>query len=146
MIIGFTGTREGMTAAQAACVQGLLAAMNTGIGVSAAHHGDCVGADAEFDKLARFFTPSKMHIHPSNLGPKVRANCYQPGDVLYDPKPPLARNQDIVNACDILIAAPYTKAWERFSGSWATVNRAVKGGKPFWIVAPDGSKRQTVNI
>lgn len=48
MVIGFTGTRHGMTNAQRDTVLKLLSEKLT---PSSAVHGDCVGADADFDAI-----------------------------------------------------------------------------------------------
>ena len=45
MIIGFTGSRKGMTGEQAAVVMRLLLSATEG------HHGDCVGADEQFHEM-----------------------------------------------------------------------------------------------
>jgi hypothetical protein len=50
--IGFTGTRHGMTPAQRHAVSQLIAELAAGAAFTA-HHGDCVGADAEFHDLCR---------------------------------------------------------------------------------------------
>lgn len=131
MQVGFTGTRHGMTAAQSAAVQNLLAAI---IWKDRLHHGDCIGADAEAHNLAEsagFHTVS----HPGDI-PPLRA--YKVATETREPKPCLVRNRDIVDETEILIAAPSTDAEVIKSGTWATVRYARKAGRKIYIVNPDG--------
>ncbi len=53
-------------------------------------------------------------------------------------KPYLARNRDIVNAADVLIAGPGGMEEIMRSGTWATVRYARKKQKPVIIVYPNG--------
>lgn len=52
----------------------------------------------------------------------------------------MKRNDVLVAACDILLAFPRTKSEELRSGTWATVRRARKEGKPVWYFPLDGSE------
>jgi hypothetical protein len=56
------------------------------------------------------------------------------GDVLYKPKPPLARDRDIVNAVEFLIAAPKSDDQTLRSGTWTTIRYARKTGKEIWML------------
>lgn len=49
------------------------------------------------------------------------------------------RNQDIVDACDVLVAAPAAHAPQSRGGTWQTVRRARTAQKRVIIVWPDGS-------
>jgi hypothetical protein len=99
------------------------------------HHGDCVGGDAEVHEVGRYL---KLYIigHPP-LNPRMRA--WRRCDELRPPKDYIARNHDIVDECEELVAAPHSKAEEVHSGTWATVRYARKQGKLITIVFPDGS-------
>jgi hypothetical protein len=135
VIVGFTGTQKGMTGAQKFRVGMML----EDSGVRRAHHGACVGADDEFDYLCSV-RDIWRYLHPSNIRGK-QAYCEdRPGVThLLDEKPPLERNQDIVDASDVLIAAPAGFGEEVRSGTWSTVRRARKRGIPVAIVWPDGT-------
>ena len=90
-----------------------------------AHHGDCIGADAQFHYIFNFLV-KVMHAHPCDIE-KLRANCA--ADVIHEIKPPLERNRDIVRSIDILIAAPaQDNEIRRGSGTWATIRYARKAG------------------
>jgi hypothetical protein len=103
--VGFTGTSRGMTEAQ----RGAAAALRELGDVAEAHHGDCVGADAEFHALCQNLGIPVV-IHPPS-DPKKRAHC-QGGQVLPE-RPYLDRNRAIVDAGDVLLAAPAEQEGER---------------------------------
>ena len=128
-VIGFTGTREGMTEAQRTTVFELLRQART------LHHGDCVGADADADRIAR---QQKMQVvsHPPS-DERLRAFCT--ADETRSAKPYLARNRDIVNESELLLATPSQDAEQQRGGTWFTVRYARSVGKPTVIVWPDGS-------
>jgi hypothetical protein len=118
--IGFTGTRSGMTDAQKSRVWELVAHRQF-----YAHHGDCIGADAEFDAIVRRATNLYgVLIHPSTLPTRAYCTPRYPHDVVYDPQPALDRDQDIVNAVSLLIAAPKHPKPVLRSGTWTTVRYA----------------------
>lgn len=132
MIVGFTGTRDGMTAAQLETVRELLAAFSK---IDAAHHGDCVGADQEFHEMCAALN-IPIHIHPPSDDSK-RAFC-QGAIAIRQPRDYLSRDQAIVDAATILIAAPQTEQEKRRAGTWTTVRYARDCWKRIFIVLPDG--------
>lgn len=142
MIIGFTGTREGLTTEQ----EGVLDTWaNLGDFGEENHHGDCVGADELFDYFARRYGGTVV-IHPPS-DPKLRAYCdktdygWDDGDqiTVLEPKPYLDRNRDIVDACDKLVACPKDfYSGPRAGGTWYTIKYAWKQAKPVVIIWPDG--------
>lgn len=102
MVIGFTGTRKGMTEAQKDQLSLMLAVF-----VSHAnefHHGDAVGADREAVGLAQQYGFTCV-AHPAGADP-------------------LVRNREIVAASSVLIAAPETDKEQQRSGTWATCRYA----------------------
>jgi len=74
-------------------------------------------------------------VHPP-IDPSRRA-FVMPMDELRPEKPYTARNRDIVDETDQLVAAPKGLEYLR-SGSWSTVRYARKQGKPVTLVRPDG--------
>lgn len=130
-VAGFTGTREGMTNAQKDKVTQILLDWN----VIEAHHGDCVGADADFDKLARQHG-AVVIVHPPEDS-RLRAYCTTA--IVYPEKPYLSRNRDIVVCSDLLIATPKDATEQIKGGTWYTVRYARKHGSTVIVVWPDGS-------
>ena len=117
VIIGFTGSRLGMHDKQ---ISQFVEEFNQ-LMVCEFHHGDCLGADEiSHDIVFEFFPNATIHIHPPTNSIK-RAYCK--GGILHPEKPYMARNQDIIDACDILIAAP-SGPEELRSGTWSTVRKA----------------------
>ena len=127
MIVGFTGTRQGMNDFQKSQVQQFL----SGLVSTEVHHGDCLGADEDFDAIA-YQRGLKIVIHPPENSTH-RAWCSD-GEVL-KPKPYIVRNHDIVDACDVLLACPSGPEVVR-SGTWATIRYAKKQGKNVIIIYP----------
>lgn len=131
MNIGFTGTRNGLTERQISSLAEILARYSS----ITVHHGDCVGADEDFNAMAQFVA-LKIVIHPPT-NKVFRAYCV--GDELRDEKPYLERNHDIVDECDVLIACPSGAENIKIrSGTWATVRYARKQGKPVIVINPNG--------
>lgn len=132
--IGFTGSQGGMTTPQ---LRAFIREIETESTWSTTfHHGDCIGADATADALARALD-LRIHIHPPLIRTK-QANCWRKGDTRSRPKPYLNRNHDIVQASKLLIATPSGPEKLR-SGTWATIRRARYKGIPITIIWPDGT-------
>lgn len=124
--VGFTGTRKGMSERQKNKLVEIFTDFRNGGDQIVFHHGDCEGSDAEADLIARNFK-AEIHIHPPN-NPKNRAFCYQEGDHIYPEKPYLVRDRDIVDAVQMMLAAPKDDKREEFrgSGTWASYRYAKK--------------------
>ena len=131
MIIGFTGTQDGMTSEQHIAVIDIVRQVSP----NGVHHGDCVGADEEFHRIAQSLRVPIV-IHPPD-NPVKRAWCE--GGLVKDRKPYLERNHDIVDSVDLLIAAPRTSEEQLRSGTWSTVRYARKIGKSIVIITPNGT-------
>ena len=128
IVIGFTGTRSGMSESQWWSFRKLLNESSTS---TTFVHGDCVGADSEAHDLAKSLD-FYVIIYPCTLTTK---RAFKKGDEEALPIPPLERNKRIVDRCDVLIAAPLTTDHEvRRSGTWATIRYARKVGKPIIIL------------
>jgi hypothetical protein len=136
IVVGFTGTQKGMTDAQKVQVGLMLADTK----IRLAHHGDCIGADDDFDLLCSVHG-IRRHHHPCDIVEK-RAHCAAKKragvEVVYAPRPPLKRNHGIVALSDILLATPGGFEEELRSGTWATIRHARKRGMLVLIVWPDG--------
>lgn len=137
-VIGFTGTQEGMNPDQLRFVEELLQCATKGLGLREVHHGDCIGADAQFHGLVEKLMESgpKIHTvgHPANI-PGKRAYCNV--NMSYPPKPPLVRNRDIVKcARDFLIATPKEESEIVRSGTWSTIRLARQFKLDVHLVLP----------
>lgn len=134
MKIGFTGTREGMTDAQKSAVRQLLIDLKA----TELHHGDCIGADDHADALAHELGLYVV-IHPP-VDEAHRAFCRYANETR-GPKTHFARNRDIANETERMIATPRTMYEEARGGTWYTVNYSRKINHPLHIVWPDGRIR-----
>lgn len=138
MNIGFTGSREGMSAKQKNTLLELAPLVNV------LHYGVCVGADYEAAGIiAGCWSSGAMKAgvcrivgHPANDTPKETWANHTYSTEIRRSKAALERNKDIVNECDILIAAPRTLQEEQRSGTWSCIRYARKVGKPVVILDP----------
>lgn len=162
MKIGFTGTRKPLNDLQK---ESLWKVLNTYSEIESYHHGDCLGADAEFHyqvwtRALIIAQNSKCStkiativIHPP-IDPKEQAFCYDKYSVyafktsleVREPKTYLARNRDIVDETDLLIGIPPTfEAKDALrSGTWYTIRYAMKKDKSTISILPDGTTRQNL--
>jgi hypothetical protein len=137
MIIGFTGTREGMSSTQKEEVFAYLGHIMFDFkpkiqGQHVFHHGDCIGADDEAARLAHnlgFIVVS----HPSDL---IKLRAYSPSHFICDPKPPLKRNEDIVLVSEVMLACPKTATEDIRSGTWTTIRFAKKFAPSLRVINP----------
>lgn len=132
MIIGFTGTQQGLSFEQRETLADVLENSDFDI----AMHGDCIGADRDFHDIVRNLDfDVKVVVFPSNIEGK-RAFC--DADSVMDSADPLVRNAAIAQLCDTLIACPKEFSEVLRSGTWATVRYAMKAQKTIVLILPDG--------
>lgn len=129
--VGFTGTQRGMTSHQKKEVRRILQDLNP----ERAHHGDCVGADADFHAICDAMRIAVV-LHPPT-DPKKRAFCEGSSHVRL-PRPYLDRNHDIVRMTGCLIATPGERDEQLRSGTWATVWHARKCNRQIYLIFPNG--------
>lgn len=136
-LVGVTGTRQGLTPAQAERGTKLLSGiLQWTASTPEIHHGDCQGADAEMHDIAKALGYRTVS-HPPTIG---RYRAYRVADETWPPRAYLVRNDDIVNCTNILLAFPKESEESRFGGTWHTVRYARKLGKRVVIVWPDGTE------
>ena len=111
MKVGFTGTRRGLSIAQARQLRTVLYALKS---ATEFHHGGAVGADQQ----AASFVGSTLRVVEYSAGTD-----------------PLRRNREIVAAVDLLIAAPSEDGEQLRSGTWATVRYARQAGLPIVMLS-----------
>lgn len=126
--VGFTGTQKGMSDSQKAQLRDTLERLEAKI----IHHGGCVGADTECDDIVCQMSHIARVVHPSDM--PTKRGLWHAGAEVLDAKLPLERNKDIVDACDILLAAPAQRHEIQRSGTWATVRYAKRTDKEVIIL------------
>jgi hypothetical protein len=142
LIIGFTGSREGMTPEQFDSTHKTIQAYQIITPKIVAHHGVCIGADLHFHKICEIlsiYTIGHPGIRPDGKC-FTRASCQC--NELRLPKPFAARDRDIVDVSDILMATPSGWKEEIRSGTWATIRYARKVHHRIVIVWPDGTLKE----
>lgn len=133
MKVGFTESREGLSWRQWCTLERIIPYL----GMEEFHHGDCRGADANAHDIVTEKPTLGFRgvvVHP----PKERHyRAFRRGVENREEKPYLERDRDIVDECDLLIAAPlFRDGTQRASrsGTWYTVNYARRLGKPVIIL------------
>lgn len=133
MIIGFSGTRKGMTKNQKKTVNTLLKYIKP----VEVHHGDNIGADKEFHIMSRKLK-IRIFIHPP-IKNNMRAFCeIIKNDYSYDPKPYLVRDKSIVLLSDLLFIAPDNKKFKYRAYNSFIYNYANKHFKKIIIIWSSG--------
>lgn len=136
--LGFTGTQVGATVKQLRTLFWLLTEDVLRL-PDRFHLGDCIGADEQAAHLAHALGIDCVGHPPSDGGRQAHFERYL---VSYEPLPYLARNRELVDVCDALIACSRTMKEELRSGTWATVRYALKKRKPVWLIVPNGVLRR----
>lgn len=139
VIIGFTGTRSGMTDKQKYVVELLLTRIGgmestkNPVGL----HGDCIGADADFHNICRKLG-MKVNQRPCTF---ENLRAHTDATEISEPTNPMARNRQIVADCSVLVACPPNDTELKRSGTWATIRMGRKLGdiKQVVIIYPDGN-------
>lgn len=143
-VIGFTGTSRGMNALQKINLRFFLGdlfrpALNGEPRIEF-HHGDCIGADDEAATIAKgigFWVVAHPGFPKGKRDDTVFRAFNPHSDVVLDPKEFIARDHDIVDVSDYMVAAPHTDRELIRSGTWATVRYARKKNKPVTLVFPN---------
>lgn len=138
MHVGFTGTRNGMTAEQKVGFSRLL----THLQPTHLHHGDCVGADDEAANIAADLG-IELICHPP-IDETLRAFNARHKEAR-PAKTHFARNRDIVNESEALIVCPLDMTHQSRGGTWYTYDFAVKRHKPTYVIWPDGTWSHSPN-
>lgn len=119
--VGFTGSRTGLTDAQAQALRDWLSPLKD-IDVVQLLHGDCVGADAQAHAIAVELGFAVTLYPPAD--DTLRAFCKSAASM--KPSPYLTRNAAIVRDCDTLVACPTGSepCARRAGGTWFTIREA----------------------
>ncbi len=131
-ILGFTGTRNGCNFSQLSNLLNLLNKEKNEETIGL--HGDCIGADAQFDHLCKALEMETFCL-PCNFE-NMRAHVTK---ALAEPVAPMERNRNIVARADVMFACPPNEVEIKSgSGTWATIRFSKKADKPLWILFPSG--------
>ncbi len=135
LIVGFTGTQDGMTPAQLQEFERRVRELGR---VDEFHHGDCIGADDEAANVVAAVTPKpRIVCHPPINESKRAFNKHS--DEVLGAYEYLERNRDIVNAVTMLFVCPKEMQEIQRSGTWSTYRYARRRSKRIVVVFPDGS-------
>ncbi|NIN68884.1 MAG: hypothetical protein GTO63_30195 [Anaerolineae bacterium] len=140
-VIGFTGTRKGMTPEQEKEVDYFLRVLGP---PNSVWHGGAIGADEQFHELVLCRWPAGVHICVLPVEHKDRSERIEPGPWvhIFPPvKNPLERNRTIARACLHLICTPKDASEVLRSGTWATVRYARRVMRTHTLIYPDGSRK-----
>lgn len=137
--IGFTGTQRGLADVQVERIAELVRHKD-----HYAHHGDCIGADAQFDAIVRDLPTCRgVIVHPPLIPDKRAFVKIHVQDVLRPEKEYLERNRDIVLEVKIrggfLIVGPGEAQMQQRSGTWSTYRYARSLGVHTALVLPNGA-------
>jgi len=134
LVLGFTGTRNGMTKLQRENFIKFVRCFNPVM----FHHGDCIGADEEAHEIVDSLG-IPITIHPPLIDAK-RAYCNRKKNKvtieITEEFEYLKRNRHIVNSSDVVVAIPKKMKEELASGTWATVRYAKSIDKTVFIIWP----------
>ena len=129
MIIGFTGTQNGMTSYQISKTYQVLERYNP----IEVHHGDCIGSDSQFHDIV-IGLGIDIVIHPPINDDK---RAFKTGYLdIFEEREYLVRNKIIVDSCTVLIATPEEPDEVLRSGTWSTVRYARKAEKTVIVIPP----------
>ncbi len=131
MIIGFSGSRSGMSKYQRDNIWDFLAHQKF---VQAALHGDCIGSDEIFHEMCETLR-FRIEIYPPTESTR-RAWKIPTIGVIHEPETFLDRNRQIAEHCTVLLATPHTIEPVTHSGTWHTINCARGFDKTMMIVLP----------
>ena len=123
MIVGFTGTRTGMSEEQRDQFCLMLACFRSK-NMNVFHYGAHADVELKADVEAATIAGGEM-------GFELEPHCASRGGEL-------VRNRDIVAAVDVLIAAPLVDKEELRSGTWATIRYARAARKPVVMLSRGG--------
>jgi len=144
MMVGFTGTRNGLLHPQHRKLVDVVSKLT----LTAFVHGGCRGADTLAHYAVRESFPDiPIFILPTNhdSGSVVTMPMYPGKNIVLQPRKALDRNRIIVRVVCGLIATPRLMKEELRSGTWYTIRQARKRGVPVLIVWPDGSAEIETN-
>lgn len=137
VIVGFTGTRKGMTLPQQVTLRGVLCYLRC----SVFSQGECQGADEEAAWIAWRLgcaVESEPGVGSGGLSPFQSKNM-PPVSKRWAPKHYIKRNEFIVEGADFVIACPFQLTEQFNGGTWWTIKYAREKHASLMIIWPDGN-------
>lgn len=131
-VVGFTGTRTGMTRHQHDTVTTLLERLSQ---TNAVTHGDCLGADAEFDAIAAKLGIIRIARPGRDKHGESPYRAYCDAEIVAPTLTYQGRNRVIVATSYLLIACPKGEM-ELRSGTWSTIRYAESRNSPVALIRP----------
>lgn len=133
MILGFTGTQQGMTEQQQKVFRRLVSFLDA----TEFHHGDCIGADDQAATIIHELRPLlPIHSHPCTITNKRAFNPH--ATVIYPVKPPFDRNKIIVDKSSHMVATPKEMQEQKNGGTWHAARYSKSQKIPLLIIYPGG--------
>jgi len=135
MIVGITGTRFGMSSEQNIAFVELINILKPTVLVD----GCCTGVDEECFLIARNLKiktvgrPGYSALTQENIN-EFRSSYQR--DIMHPSKTHFARNRDIVNESQIIIAIPYEL--NNKGGTNYTIQYTIKMEKPLYVILREG--------
>ena len=108
------------------------------------HHGACIGSDEQAARIAKdlgYYIVAHPGYNPRNPEGRMYRSNFVGNDEVREEKPFIARDHDIVDETDHMIATPISEIEEVRSGTWSTIRFARKHQKPIEIVYPDPEEK-----
>jgi hypothetical protein len=132
MILGFTGSRKGLSDFQLTEIEKFIS-VNVHI-ITEFHMGDCIAADEQASYIVSKHPSISIISHPPT---EEKSRAFFKAHKILPPKKYLDRNKDIVDVSDLIIAAPNGEERQR-SGTWSTIRHAKKKNIKIIICFPQG--------
>jgi hypothetical protein len=120
MILGFTGSRQGLSDFQQSEIEKFIS--TNAHEITEFHMGDCIGADEQASLIVSKYPSISIISHPAI---EEKSRVFFKAHKVLPPKKYSDRNKDIVDASDLIIATPNGEERQR-SGTWSTIRYAKK--------------------
>lgn len=143
LILGVTGTREGMNKIQKENLEKVIETLlfEQEYEERILHQGQCQGVDVQVAKILKSKYGFKIISHPP-VKKDLIGVCEN--DEVRLPKGYLARDRDIVNECNILLVVPKQNTHQKTGGTWYTHDYARKQNKDLFLILSDGSIKESI--
>jgi len=145
IIIGFSGTRQGLTDIQLKKVEAVLNKLKNKYTDIEIHHGDCVGSDQQIHEMvvAKNLVQSIIIHPPKNAALRAFCeNCFNELIIIKQEleKDYLERNKDIIAIGELMIITPKENDEIVKSGTWMSYRTSKKFNKKILLIKPNGQQ------